>query len=67
MRRSFTASGLLPVESWKALMHSRLKEKLMSDDPLVLSDSDEEPMLEEGGQCGLYSDGESGKYSNSMY
>ena len=55
--RYFTACGLIPSEECSQNIHSRLKEKILLDEPLVVGDSDsEDDFLEEGG---IFTDSES--------
>ena len=49
IRRSFTASGLVAMSNRKTSIHSRLKELIFSDEPMILAgdcDSDDGEMLE---------------------
>lgn len=48
--KSFISSGILPVADWSASIHSRLKELIFPDEPVVLEldASDEDECLDEG-------------------
>ena len=61
--RSFTASGLIPSDPWKGACHSRLKEKIFPDEPVLMatSDSEEELILEEGDALVFESDSADGE------
>lgn len=61
--RSFTASGLMPLEtdSWTNLLHSRLKCVILPDEPVVIDgeDDSEDDILEVDGNICLHSDSDS--------
>ena len=68
VHRSFSASGLIASDNWQEGVHSRLREKILPDEPVVMSsdESDSEELLLEEGTEGLFFDSDSGEKSDFL-
>ena len=68
VHRSFSASGLIASDNWQEGVHSRLREKILPDEPVVMSSdkSDSDDLLLEEGAEGLFFDSDSGEKSDLL-